>query len=154
MISPIEHMEDLILVTVCTSFTSWAAAAFKGCLSVDIATISLEARKSDGGGAQFIWRNIRGNVDFRNSPNVQELQPQNQCVFIRGTMRAATEPLPDDPDDHRDDEIQVTRIPDSPKYRDPLSGVLDHTVEVHPPLYDRSFYLYLAGQRNVVRTSQ
>jgi hypothetical protein len=88
-------------------------------------------------------------------------------------MRAATEPLPDDPDDHREDEIQVTRIPDSPKvsiypvrcvgkesltpryqYRDPLSGVLDYTVEVHPPLYDRSFYLYLAGQRNVVRTSQ
>jgi hypothetical protein len=68
MISPIEHMEDLILVTVCTSFTSWAAAAFEGCLSVDIATISLEARKSDGGGAQFFWRNIRGNVDFRNSP--------------------------------------------------------------------------------------
>ena len=30
-------------------------------------------------------------------------------------MRAATEPLPDDPGDHLDDEIQVTRIPDSPK---------------------------------------
>jgi hypothetical protein len=53
MISPIEHMEDLILVTVCTSFTSWAATAFEGCLSVDIAAISLEARKSDGGGARF-----------------------------------------------------------------------------------------------------
>ena len=50
---PVKHMEDLILVTVCTSFTSWAATAFEGCLSVDIAAISLEARKSDGGGARF-----------------------------------------------------------------------------------------------------
>ena len=32
-------------------------------------------------------------------------------------MRAAAEPLPDDPDDHRDDEIEVTRIPDSSKVR-------------------------------------
>ena len=30
-------------------------------------------------------------------------------------MRAAAEPLPDGPDDHREDEIQVTRIPDSSK---------------------------------------
>ena len=28
-------------------------------------------------------------------------------------MRAAAEPLPDDPDDHREDEMLVTRIPDS-----------------------------------------
>ena len=28
-------------------------------------------------------------------------------------MRAAAEPLPDDPDGRREDEIQVTRIPDS-----------------------------------------
>ena len=27
-------------------------------------------------------------------------------------MRAAAEPLPDDPDDRREDEIKVTRIPD------------------------------------------
>ena len=30
-------------------------------------------------------------------------------------MRAAAEPLPDDPDDCREDEIQVTQIPDSSK---------------------------------------
>ena len=30
-------------------------------------------------------------------------------------MRAAAEPLPDDPDDDREDEIQVTRIPDGSK---------------------------------------
>ena len=67
---PVEHMEDLILVTGCTLTTSWAAAAFDGHMSVDsdAMTISLEDRKSDGGGTQFFWRNIRGNVDFRNSP--------------------------------------------------------------------------------------
>jgi hypothetical protein len=27
-------------------------------------------------------------------------------------MRAAAEPLPDDPDDRQEDETQVTRIPD------------------------------------------
>ena len=30
-------------------------------------------------------------------------------------MRAAAEPLPDDPYNRREDEIQVTRIPDSSK---------------------------------------
>ena len=30
-------------------------------------------------------------------------------------MRAAAEPRPDDPDNHRDDEIQVTRVADGPK---------------------------------------
>jgi hypothetical protein len=69
MFLPVEHMEDLILVTGCTLVTSWAAAAFDGHMSVDSdpTTISLEARKSDGGGAQFFWRNIRGNVEYHNS---------------------------------------------------------------------------------------
>jgi len=30
-------------------------------------------------------------------------------------MRAAAEPLPDDPDDRQEDEIEVTRIPGSSK---------------------------------------
>ena len=58
--------------------------------------------------------------------NAQEPLPQNQCVFIRGfrakrtffrtiPMRAAAEPLPDDPGDRREDGIQVTQIPDSSK---------------------------------------
>ena len=66
---PVEHMEDLILVTGCTLVTSWAAAAFDGHMSVDsdTTTISLEARKSDDGGAQFFWRNIHGNVEYHNS---------------------------------------------------------------------------------------
>jgi len=34
-------------------------------------------------------------------------------------MRAAAEPLPDDPDNRREDEIQVTRVPDAPKVGSP-----------------------------------
>jgi hypothetical protein len=66
---PVEHMEDLILVTGCTLVTSWAAAAFDAHMSVesDTTTISLEARKSEGGGAHFLWRNIRGIVEYHNS---------------------------------------------------------------------------------------
>ena len=69
MMLPVEHMEDLIFVTGCTLATSWAAAAFDGHMSMDsdATTISLEARKSDDGGAHFFWRNIRGNVEYHNS---------------------------------------------------------------------------------------
>ena len=69
MMLPVEHMEDLILVTGCTLVTSWAAAAFDGHMSVDsdATTISLEARKCDGGRAQFFWRNTSGNVEYHNS---------------------------------------------------------------------------------------
>ena len=66
---PIENMEDLVLVTGCTLATSWAAAVFDGTVSrnEDATTISLQARNSDGGGAQFFWRNVRGNVHYHNS---------------------------------------------------------------------------------------
>ena len=66
---PVERMEDLILVTGCTLVTSWAAAAFDRHVLVDSddTTISLEARKSDGGGTQYFWRNMRGNVEYHNS---------------------------------------------------------------------------------------
>jgi len=50
----------------------------------------------------------------------------DQCVFIRGfrakrrlfrakALRAAAEPRPDDPDNRRDDEIQMTRVTGAPK---------------------------------------
>ena len=50
----------------------------------------------------------------------------NQCIFIKGfrakrgfpwikRIRAAAEPLPDDPDDCHEDEIQVTGVPDAPE---------------------------------------
>jgi hypothetical protein len=58
-------------VTGCTLAKSWAVAAFDGTASRDehATTISLEARKSDGGGAQFVWRNMHGSVahDHRDS---------------------------------------------------------------------------------------
>ena len=49
----------------------------------------------------------------------------DQCVFIRGfrakrilfwarRIRAAAEPRPDDPDNHREDEIEVSRVPGAP----------------------------------------
>ena len=71
-------------------------------------------------------------------------------------MRAAAEPLPDDPDNRRDDEVQVTRIPEGSKvgsfscevmekeclmlwyhwqYRDPLFAILDYIEEVRLPEY-------------------
>ena len=34
-------------------------------------------------------------------------------------MRAAAEPLPDNPDNRREDEIQVTRVPGAPKVGSP-----------------------------------
>ena len=66
---PVEHMEDLILVTGCTLVTSWAAAAFDAHMPVDsdATTISLETIKIRGGRAQFFWRNIRGDVEYHNS---------------------------------------------------------------------------------------
>jgi len=66
---PVERMEDLILVTGCTLVTSWAAVAFDGHMPVDsdATTISLEVRKSNNGGAQYFWRNMRGNVEYHNS---------------------------------------------------------------------------------------
>ena len=36
-------------------------------------------------------------------------------MFWTKPIRAAEEPLPDDPDDNREDEIQVTQVQDSPK---------------------------------------
>ncbi len=70
---PVENMEYLILVTGCTLATSWAAAAFDGTMSrdSDATTISLEARKFDGGGAQFFWRNSRGSVELHHSDSVR-----------------------------------------------------------------------------------
>jgi hypothetical protein len=69
---PVENTEDLILVTGCTLATSWAAAAFDGTESreVDATAVSLEARKYDGGAAQFVWRNVRGNVEHHHSDSV------------------------------------------------------------------------------------
>ncbi|KAF8474364.1 hypothetical protein DFH94DRAFT_126318 [Russula ochroleuca] len=157
----VERMEDLILVTGCTLVTSWAAAAFDNYTKpVDATSISLHAQKFDCGGAQFLWSNVRGNVEYHNSQfdlnnEKREPLPRNQCVFIRGFrakrtffrtkyLRAAAEPLPDDPNNRQDDEIQATQVPDVLKYRDPLIGILDYIAEVRPPGHDCSFLMYSA----------
>ncbi|KAF8496689.1 hypothetical protein F5888DRAFT_1701790 [Russula emetica] len=142
----VDRIEELILVSGCTLATSWAAAAFVD--NTMDAEISLASRTiGDNGGASFSWRNMQGPVQHHNSPF--DSDPQNppttpdQCVFIRGfrakrilfwtrPLQAAAEPLPDDPDNRSDDEIQVTEVPGVPNYRDPLIGVLDYIVEVRP----------------------
>ena len=64
----VERMEDLIIVTGCTLVTSWAAAAFDDyTMPADDTSISLDVQKFDRGGANFSWRNIRGNVEYHNS---------------------------------------------------------------------------------------
>ena len=85
-------MEDLILVTGCTLAKSWAAAVFDGTMSKDdnAATISLEARTSDGGKAQFVWRNICGSVEFHHTDSVCSLAyffPRRELIndFIHHT---------------------------------------------------------------------
>ena len=66
---PVDHLEDLVLVTGCTLVKSWATAVFDGQVPVESYTprISLETIKSTGGRAQFVWRNISGNVKYQNS---------------------------------------------------------------------------------------
>ena len=68
---PVERMDDLILVSGCTLVTSWAAAVFDNTKMLttgsDAATISLGIRNSNRGGAEFIWGNNRGDVDYHNS---------------------------------------------------------------------------------------
>jgi len=68
--SPVERMEDLILVTGCTLATSWAAAVFnvsQTSADANPTTISLDIKKFHRGDAQFVWCNDRGNVDYHNS---------------------------------------------------------------------------------------
>jgi hypothetical protein len=76
---PVNNMEDLILVTSCTLATSWAVAAFdsRTARGKDATTISLEARKSDWGGAQFVWRNMRGSVVHNHKDSVC-----SPCLFF------------------------------------------------------------------------
>ena len=66
---PVDHMEDLILVTGCTLVTSWAAAVFDDTTGTpaDATSISLDAQKFDRGGAKFFWRNRRGNIEYHHS---------------------------------------------------------------------------------------
>jgi len=53
-------------------------------------------------------------------------------VILWTRLKGAAEPHPDDPYDEREVEIQVTRVPGVPSYRDPLTGVLDYLAEKCP----------------------
>ncbi|KAN0136358.1 hypothetical protein V8E53_005726 [Lactarius tabidus] len=137
----VQRMEDIILVSGCTLVTAWAAGAFvDNNLDSDI---TLGCQPLGGSGATFEWHSARGagqSVVYHNSQEIPDLA-QTQCVFIRGFrakriflglytgLRAAAEPLPDNPDRRRDGEMQVTRVPNVPSYRDPLIGVLDYIAE-------------------------
>ena len=74
----VERVEDLILVTGCTLVSSWAAAAFDDTSPIDATSISLDAQKLNGGGAEFSWRNIRGNVEYHNS----HFNPVRSYVYV------------------------------------------------------------------------
>jgi hypothetical protein len=62
---PVERVEDLVLVYGCTLVTSWAAAVFDD-RAAD-AQVSLASRTLNNGGESFVWSNIRGTVEYRNS---------------------------------------------------------------------------------------
>ncbi|KAI0285688.1 hypothetical protein BC826DRAFT_113392 [Russula brevipes] len=120
----VERMEDLILVTGCTLAKSWATAAF--CDPTANSQVSLSVQSHDDGRASFTWRSIHGSVMNDNSRHDPNIPHPNQCVFIKGfrakrawfrtkLIRAAAEPLPDDPDNRDEDDIQVTSVPYAPK---------------------------------------
>ena len=140
----VERMEDLILVTGCTLVTSWGVTAFVDRSETQEAEISLAVKTFSTGGERFDWSKMQGVVAYHNSQlnpvrflaafachllilslSHQKNNPQNQCVFIKGfrakrrffwtvPIRAAAEPLSDDPDKGAYSGIQVTRVPDAP----------------------------------------
>ena len=62
----VECIENLILVTGCTMVTSWAAAV---CVDNTLeAEITLASRTLSDVGDRFFWRDIRGHVEYHNSP--------------------------------------------------------------------------------------
>ncbi|KAI9513321.1 hypothetical protein F5148DRAFT_1157714 [Russula earlei] len=123
-----------------TLVTSWAATAFVH-PSAD-GEVSLVVRPARDGREDFTWSRSHSIVAYHNS-ETGPIPPPNQCVFIRGfrakrvffwtrPFRAAAEPILDDPDNHHEDGIQVSRISNAPEYRDPLTGVLDYIAEKCP----------------------
>ena len=62
---PVDRMDDLILVTGCTLVTSYASAVFDD-LDSD-AQISLVSRPLNNGGASFVWSDISGTIEYRDS---------------------------------------------------------------------------------------
>jgi hypothetical protein len=136
-------MEDIILVSGCTLVTAWAAGAFVdnnldsditlGCQPIGDSRATFEWHSARGTGQSVAYHNSQDIVRRANYVDLDvtdwSCKPdpaQTQCVFIRGFrakriflglytgLRAAAEPLPDNPDRRRDGEMQVTRVPNVP----------------------------------------
>ena len=76
----VERMEDLILVSGCTSATSWASAAFVD--STPEAEVSLTGRLPSNVGGSFAWGNVGGRVVYHNSHfDSVSLSPFHRLVF-------------------------------------------------------------------------
>ena len=141
----VERMEDLILVSGCMLVTSWAAATFvENTMDAKISLASRPFHNGaatfvwTNNQGPVVHHNSQ--IDSVRSPGhvysicadffllYKKLNPPtlDQCVFIKGFrakrtffrikhLRAAAGPRPDDPDNHRDDDIQVTRVPGASK---------------------------------------
>ncbi len=75
---------------------------------------------------KFIGHALILLLSLHGKQNPPMMQVADQCVFIRGfrakrvlfwgkRIRAAAKPRPDDPDNRREDEIQVSQVPGAPK---------------------------------------
>ncbi len=138
----VQRMEDIILVSGCTLVTAWAAAAFVDNNLDSEISLGCQTLGSSATFQWHFARQTSQSVAYNNSQervrrancvdsDVTDVlskvdPPQTQCVFIRGFrakriflglytgLRAAAEPLPDNPDRRRDGEMQVTRVPNVP----------------------------------------
>ena len=136
-------MEDLILVSGCTLVTAWAAAAFVDSnldaeISLGCQTFGDSGAAFEWHSARETTQNVATNnsqvqvrranyIDINVTDVLSKAEPPlTQCVFVRGFrakriflglytgLRAAAEPLPDNPDRRPDGEMQVTRVPNVP----------------------------------------
>lgn len=62
---PVGRMDDIILVTGCTLVASYALATFDH--HDKVSQISLTSQPLNNGGASFVWGNIHGTVEYRDS---------------------------------------------------------------------------------------
>ena len=80
---PVEHVEDLIIVTGCILASSWTRASFDNLNTPVDASITLHTQRLAHSGVQFFWSNIRGNVEYRNS-HQGPVHSRGYSVFLNG----------------------------------------------------------------------
>ena len=135
-------MEDLIIVSGCTLVTSWGAAVFPEHDLEAAISLADYALPNGGGrfvwgningvvphhnsqleSVRSPFPVLSPRTDFSSHQKDNSSPMMSQCVFIRGfrakrgipwlkRIRAAAEPLPDDPENSPEDEMQVTGVPD------------------------------------------